>query len=206
MTMEVYQDNKKYQDLMATARLLLFKYGIKRVTIEEICEKANVSKVTFYKYFRNKDDLVMVILQDWVEEAVHEFIAIRDENIPFMDKILKLIRLKLSTAQKYSHEFIDEVTGGNENLRQFYKDATAKTMTLLTDFFKKAQKEGQFRNTVPPEFYVYLFEHISEMMNDDKLKMIIPDPHDRFQELMNLVFFGFHECDRTIEYGRTMED
>ena len=200
-----YQDNKKYQDLINTARSLLFKHGIKRVTIEEICEKANVSKVTFYKYFHNKDDLVMKIMEDWVEEGVREFIAIRDENIPFMDKMLKLIRLKLATAQEYSHEFIDEFMGTNENLKMFYQSVTMKTMELVTDFFKKAQKDGQFRKTVPPEFYVYLIEHISEMMNDDRLKNIISDPHDRFQELMNIIFFGFHECDKTIEYDTTME-
>jgi len=205
MAGESHNENKKYQGLLTTARSLLFKYGIKRVTVEEICEKANVSKVTFYKYFHNKDDLVMAILQNWLEEGVRVFTAIRDENIPFMDKMLKLIRLKLATAQEYSDEFIDELMGTNENLKQFYQSATMKTMELVTDFFKEAQREGQFRKTVPPEFYIYLIEHISEMMNDDKLKTIISDPHDRFQELMNIIFFGFNECDKTIEYDKLME-
>jgi AcrR family transcriptional regulator len=205
MTAESFHDNKKYQDLITTARSLLYKHGIKRITIEEICEKANVSKVTFYKYFHNKNDLVMKILEDWVEEGVREFLAIRDENIPFMDKMLKLIRLKLETAQEYSHEFIDDFIGTNGNLKKFYQGVTLKTMGLVTDFFKEAQKEGQFRKTVPPEFYIYLIEHIAEMMNDDRLKTIIPDPHDRFQELMNIMFFGFHECDKIIEYDTPME-
>lgn len=206
MTGESHHENKKYQGLLTTARSLLFKYGIKRVTVEEICEKAKVSKVTFYKYFQNKDDLVMTILQDWLEEGVRVFTAIRDENIPFMDKMLKLIRLKLATAQEYGDEFIEEILGTNENLRQFYKNATMKTMELVTDFFKEAQKEGQFRKGVPPEFYIYLIEHISEMMNDERLKKILPDPHDRYQEIMNIIFFGFNECDKTIEFDTLMED
>jgi AcrR family transcriptional regulator len=57
MGSELHQDNKKYQDLLNTARELFFKHGTKRVTIEEICEKADVSKMTFYKFFRNKEDL-----------------------------------------------------------------------------------------------------------------------------------------------------
>jgi AcrR family transcriptional regulator len=205
MASDQHRENKKYQDLINTARLLLFKYGIKRVTIEEICEKANVSKVTFYKYFHNKDDLVMKILEEWIESGVQEFLAIRDENIPFMDKMLKLIRLKLATAQEYSHEFIEDFMGSNETMKQFYHQATSKTMELITYFIEEAQKEGQFRKTVPPEFYIYLVEHIAEMMNDDKLKTIIPDPHDRFQELMNVFFLGFHECDKTIDYDTSRE-
>jgi AcrR family transcriptional regulator len=206
MDSEPQQENKKYRVLLDTARGLFFKHGIKRITVEEICEKANVSKVTFYKHFHNKDDLVMKILQNWVDEGVREFQTIRDENIPFMDKMLKLIRLKLATAQEYGHDFIDEVMGGtNENMKAFYRDITMKTMDFITDFFKGAQQEGQFRKTVPPEFYIYLIEHISEMMNDGRLKKILPDPHDRFQELMNILFFGFNECDKTIEYDKLTE-
>jgi AcrR family transcriptional regulator len=205
MDSEPQQENKKYRVLMDTARGLFFRHGIKRITVEEICERANVSKVTFYKYFHNKDDLVMSILQEWVDEGVREFSALRDENIPFMDKMLKLVRLKLTTAQEYGHDFIEEVMGSNENLREFYHGVTMKTMELVKEFFTQAQQDGQFRKTVPPEFYIYLIEHITEMMGDDRLKKILPDPHDRFQELMNIFFFGFHECDKTIEYDTLME-
>jgi AcrR family transcriptional regulator len=205
MTAESYQDNKKYQDLIKTGRELLFKHGAKRITVEEICEKSSVSKVTFYKYFHNKDDLVMKILEDWVDLGIQEFCAIRDENIPFIEKIAKLIRLKLETAQVYSHEFIDEVMGANENLKEFYQQVTQESMELVLEFFSKARNEGLFRKSVPPEFYVYLIEHFSDMMNDNRLKMIMPDPHDRFQELMNIFFLGFNECDKTIEYDKLME-
>ena len=205
MSSELPHENKKYQDLFKTGRELLFKHGARRITVEEICEKSNVSKVTFYKYFHNKDDLVMKILEEWVDLGIREFIAITNEDIPFMDKIAKLIRLKLETAQEYSHEFIDEVMGSNENLKQFFQGVTRKSMALVMEFLSEAQAEGLFRKSVPTEFYVYMMEHFSDMMNDEKLKAILPDPHDRFQELMNIFFFGLNECDKTFEYEKLME-
>ena len=51
--------NRKYDDIMSTGKDLFWKYGIRRVTVEEICEKSNVSKMTFYKYFPNKETLAL---------------------------------------------------------------------------------------------------------------------------------------------------
>ena len=49
--------NKKIQQLVTTAQELFMRHGIRRVTVEEICSEANISKMTFYKYFKNKIEL-----------------------------------------------------------------------------------------------------------------------------------------------------
>jgi AcrR family transcriptional regulator len=205
MDTETQQENKKFRLLMNTARILFFKHGIRRITVEEICETANVSKVTFYKFFRNKDDLVMKIMEEWFDAGIREFQIIRNESIPAMEKMIKLIRLKLASVEQYSQDFIDEVTGSTDTIKEFYQQVRAKTKELVMDLLKEAQDEGQFRKNVPPEFYLYVIEQIAEMLNDDRLKAIIPDPHDRFKELMNITFFGFNECDKTIEHEKLME-
>jgi AcrR family transcriptional regulator len=45
---------KKRIQITETAIRLFSQFGTKRVTIEEICRTAGVSKVTFYKHFKNK--------------------------------------------------------------------------------------------------------------------------------------------------------
>jgi AcrR family transcriptional regulator len=49
--------SKKYESILITGHDLFWKFGFKRVTIDEICKKAEVSKMTFYKYFTDKIDL-----------------------------------------------------------------------------------------------------------------------------------------------------
>ena len=51
-------NNTKYNDICREGRKIIWKHGIKRVSIEEICREAGVSKMTFYKYFPNKLELV----------------------------------------------------------------------------------------------------------------------------------------------------
>ena len=55
-------NSPKVSQIMLAAKDLFWKFGIRKVSIEEICSKANVSKVTFYKYFENKIDLAIFIL------------------------------------------------------------------------------------------------------------------------------------------------
>ncbi|NQV51449.1 MAG: helix-turn-helix transcriptional regulator, partial [Candidatus Marinimicrobia bacterium] len=43
----------KEGDILRTAEKLFMQFGYNRVTVEEICREAKVSKVTFYKYFSN---------------------------------------------------------------------------------------------------------------------------------------------------------
>ncbi|WP_372931944.1 TetR/AcrR family transcriptional regulator, partial [Mariniphaga sediminis] len=64
--MKENKKSKKYLEIMKTARELFWKHGFRRVTIQEICEKAGVSKMTFYKHFPNKIDLAKTVFTNEV--------------------------------------------------------------------------------------------------------------------------------------------
>ena len=49
-----------YQILFSTAKNLFFKFGLRRVSVEEICIKASVSKMTFYRNFNNKEHIAVI--------------------------------------------------------------------------------------------------------------------------------------------------
>ena len=64
------QVNPKQNQIISTAQSLFWKYGMRRVSIEEICRDARVSKMTFYKFFKNKVDLVKFILDKIMDESM----------------------------------------------------------------------------------------------------------------------------------------
>lgn len=193
-----FQENKKYRDLIGTARDLFFKHGTKRITIEEICEKADVSKVTFYKFFRNKEEILKSIMQLWVDQHRKETENIMNRDAPFIDKIELLIKLHMEKTQEYSDDFFEEIIGSDENIKNFLVQKNIEVHEQMLNFYRQGQEEGYLRKNLNPQFYIYLMEHFVEMMNDERLKAVLPDPHDRFEELMNFYFFGFNETDRKL--------
>ena len=50
------------EEIVEAGRQLFFRYGLKKVTVTEICTGAGVSKMTFYKYFPNKQALAKTIM------------------------------------------------------------------------------------------------------------------------------------------------
>lgn len=59
-------DQKKLE-LLERASAVFMKYGLKSVTMDDLCREIGVSKKTIYKYFEDKNDLVATIIQFKIE-------------------------------------------------------------------------------------------------------------------------------------------
>lgn len=53
--------NKKADKILNTTVRLFIRDGIKKITMDDIAENSNVSKVTIYKYFVDKDSLYLEV-------------------------------------------------------------------------------------------------------------------------------------------------
>ncbi|MBN1498171.1 MAG: TetR/AcrR family transcriptional regulator [Spirochaetes bacterium] len=190
MASESFQDNKKYQDLLATGKELFFKHGIKRITIEEICEKAGVSKMTFYKFFRNKEDLGIRILSQINDRILAEQDEIMTQNIPFIDKTRGIINHLIKTHEELADIFLDEMWGSNEDFLIFFNSLKKGSYQMVSNFIAQGQKEGVIRKSLKPEMILYLFDVFQGMLNSERMKEIAPDPHERLDSILNFIFYG----------------
>jgi AcrR family transcriptional regulator len=60
------------QRILETADRLFYQHGIRAVGIDRIIAEADVAKMSLYKHFPSKDDLILAVLEHR-EEAVREF-------------------------------------------------------------------------------------------------------------------------------------
>ena len=88
--MDVAEKSPKFYEITDTARKLFWKHGIRRVTVEEICEKAGVSKMTFYRMFDNKIELAKTVLDHIFEESFQKYRTIMDQEYRFPKRSDKL--------------------------------------------------------------------------------------------------------------------
>ena len=102
-------DNPKYHSILTTGKSLFWKHGIKRVTVEEICRDAEVSKMTFYKFFPNKYELARTIWKKVMEESLTKFRNVVDSDLDFREKIEEMLLIKQQAGKDISLEFINDV-------------------------------------------------------------------------------------------------
>jgi AcrR family transcriptional regulator len=66
----VKPESKKEVAILKAGREFFWKYGFRKVTVDEICKAAGVSKMTFYRYFKDKATLAKTIFDNEVEKAI----------------------------------------------------------------------------------------------------------------------------------------
>jgi AcrR family transcriptional regulator len=79
-------------DYFRAGRELLAHGGIKAVTIANLCERLQVTKGSFYYHFRNGEDFLDRLLDDWLAEHVARRTAVADAHTDPMERLQVLKR------------------------------------------------------------------------------------------------------------------
>ena len=187
--------SKKYKDIMSTGKDLFWKYGMKRVTVEEICKEANVSKMTFYKYFGNKYELALAIIKSMVDSALKEFIDLMESDVPFKKKVQGTVSIKMAQTGNISKEFLSDLYAGDyPELQAYIESKTKENLDLLMNYYRKAQERGELRKGVKIEFMMYMLNQMIAMASDEKLTSLYDTGGELVMELTNLFFYGVLPC------------
>ncbi|MCF7801829.1 MAG: TetR/AcrR family transcriptional regulator [Candidatus Marinimicrobia bacterium] len=184
------QPRSKHDQLLETARELVSRHGVRRVTVEEICRKASVSKVTFYKYYPNKQAIVWRILDDMVEYGIARFNEIIGMDISFEEKLRLIIQVKMEESAKYSEDFLEELIHADPDLMHHFWEKAIAAQSMTMDFFRQAQKDGELRTDMNPDFLQFMMDHVQDLIQDPRLQKILPSKLDLIRELINFWFYG----------------
>jgi len=183
--------NKKQEQIVQAARTLFWKYGMKRVSIEEICREAGVSKMTFYKHFPNKTTLALFILKKHYAESMMEYQRIMDSNLSYPEKIERAIELKLKNAQNLSQEFVNELyRNGDPDIMGFMQKMVKGSLDKFMTDFRTYQQKGEIRSDVKPEFMLYMLNKMTDMTTDDHFIRLFENPADMVRAISNFYFYG----------------
>ncbi len=186
--------NQKQHDIISTGKDLFWKHGFKRVTVEEICREAGISKMTFYKYYPNKQALVMAILDGVMTESIRKYREIMDSDLPFKEKVIEQIRLKKEQTETMSNEFFDDLyVHGDPEMREFMQKMTRKNLQMISDDYIRAQQQGYIRKDIKPEFILYFLNHMFVMVEDEQLTRHYKDTQELAMELVRFFFYGVLE-------------
>lgn len=184
------KQNKKFINIIETAILLFKKFGMKRVTVEEICNKSNVSKATFYKHFKNKNELIKYIFDKWFKEGYDEFDEIEKQEIPFPDKIKAILQIKRNFINNMSQEFIHEYINISDDLKLYFDDLREKSFNKFSTYLEKWQDQGHIRKNIKPEFIIHALGSLEYFTKLESLSNQYTEYIDFVEEIFNFFFYG----------------
>lgn len=167
------------------------RYGIKKVTVEEICTTAGVSKMTFYKHFKNKIEVALFILNQTFEEGVRRYKKIMNEDVPYAEKARQLIRLKLESTEDVSREMTKDILDSPiPEVAEMMRKISEENFNLFLNDMISAQKKGEIRGDINPYFIMSILGKLQEMALDEQFSSMYTSTQALSSEILNFFFYG----------------
>ena len=187
---EKNRQNKKYQDLLKTAHDLFWKYGFKRVTIEEICREARVSKMTYYRFFPNKIELAKKVYDSVVDAGMKIFKDVMaNEELSPEEKIKHFLLMKQEGTNNISQEFLqDFYDHSDSDLAKYVDEKVHKVWEEIKNDMRKAQEKGFFRKEVNMEFLIYFMNRID--YTDKEMLKFFNSPQEMVMQILTILMYG----------------
>ena len=183
--------NRKRSAILDKSKELFWKYGFRRVTIEEICREAKTSKMTFYRFFPNKLELARAVFDKVADEGLHDFRKIIKESTTPSEKIKKLLQVKLEGTNDISREFINDFYNNPElGLTSYIEERTRIMWTEIIKLFKEGQAEGWIRKNMNVEFLFIFLQKTNSILTDSDLLKLYKSPQDLIMEIANMFIYG----------------
>ena len=187
----------KKEKIEHTARELFWKHGFKKVSIDEICKKAHVSRKTYYTYYSNKNTLVLEILKSLSNSMFEKYeILMTDMDKHFSQKIKEMLDLKSETNEQFSMEFVTDLYGSDmPEIKAYFESMSAKSIQITRSFFEKAQQSGEMNPDLNINFVMWYMQKQSELFKSPELKSVFSDVKDMTIQFSELLIFGIMPID-----------
>ncbi|MDD2995852.1 MAG: TetR/AcrR family transcriptional regulator [Paludibacter sp.] len=182
----------KKEKTEATAKELFWKHGFKKVSVDEICKKAAVSRKTFYTYYPNKQALVLSILESLTNEMLDVFATlVADTEKSFSEKMNMLLSLKFEMNKEFSMEFINDfLHPDSAELLEYLNTVVGKSLMLTREFFTNAQKNGEMNPGLNIDFLLWNMQKQLEICSTPEALAMFPDSESMVRQISELMIYG----------------
>ncbi|MCI0531530.1 MAG: TetR/AcrR family transcriptional regulator [candidate division Zixibacteria bacterium] len=156
---------QRKEDILDAAEKVFFEKGLGLATMDEIAEKAELSKGTLYLYYKSKEDLYMAIICRGHEILLKMFEEAAATGEP-TTKLFQNIGEAYYTFYKRHHDYFrmfsfSENTQLHSQVSEEMRSACAESGQCIGDLvvgvIKKGQEDGTFRPEVNPREMAVIF-------------------------------------------------
>ena len=178
--------------IMNTSETLFLKHGFRRVSVEEICRSANVSRKTFYVYFANKEALIISVLDKMVAPYINEVVEIMNSDVAFSEKMMRMTELKLDFSKKLSMDFINDLMNSDE-VSPYYHKIMDENVAMARTFFANAQEKGEIRSGLDIDFTMLMLNYQIELCSKQEFLSLFKDVESMVRQMSEMFLFGIVE-------------
>ena len=182
MTSRDLKSESTKERIIETTRKLMRKYGYSNVSIQQICNEADVSVGTLYHFFSSKSQLQEIIYKDFTEEY-REFDLDFEKDSPYDLLDIYSAQSEAFTKRIGYDAMFSALFSNPQGNRTFY-DGDRANLKYLREALEKFQETGKIRKDISAEqmtldignisigliYYCYTMNSV-ERLNEDTRRL-----------------------------------
>lgn len=183
--------DKKKLDIIERSSLIFLKYGIKSVTMDDLANHLGVSKKTIYKYFEDKNDLIITIIKRTLEFEETMCCKIQQHSDNALESLIQISRLVIERLNNVNPAIFNDLQKHhNEAWQILEKHKWDFVLSAISKNIRRGIEEKYYRNDLNVEIISRLYiSTIDTIMNSE----IYSWPEFQFHELYKeIIRFQFH--------------
>jgi AcrR family transcriptional regulator len=181
----------KKEQIEITAKDLFWKHGFKKVSIDEICKKSNVSRKTFYTFYENKNALVLFIFHETIDSIKAINYQIFEADIPFTEKLEQLLIRKIKMSESLSLEFLADFYNPEAGeIYNFFQNFLDETIVSTREFLRKAQEKGEMNPNLNLDYVIWIFQKVIELCSSPELISMFPTAESMIRQISESMLYG----------------
>lgn len=159
-------------ELLHAAKELVLKTGYEGFTFGQLGKELDVSRAAIYKYYTNKDELLMDVMLDAMSistqmlQSIDNTVSFHDQLSSLLDKIMKMKDLHQTLSiMRFIPDTVDTIQQKKQQLNNMHHLLYAP----LNHVVEQGKREGIINNSIPNELILgFIFQTI-EIPNMNQL-------------------------------------
>jgi AcrR family transcriptional regulator len=183
------------RDNIRRAALELFQaYGFRKVSINDIAQKAGVSPVTIYNHFGSKDELVRDVIKNLFHIMVARYRDLIREEGSFPEKLQAIVFNKSELVGQFHGELAQTALSQDLGIRQFIESIwQGEINQLLIELFEDGRKQGYISPDLSQEAILTYYEIIRQgMYNSPHIQARMEQNPALVRELISVFTYGLN--------------
>jgi TetR/AcrR family fatty acid metabolism transcriptional regulator len=148
-----YKSDEKYQKIIAAAVKIFAQKGFFKAKVSEIAKEAGIADGTVYIYFKHKDDILISLFEEKMQEVLTNMKEQLDLEIDPLKKIEKfaLVHLNLIEDHKEIAEIIQvELRQSSQFMKNYHNTKFLEYLNLISKIIEEGKEKGVIREDVIP--------------------------------------------------------
>lgn len=167
MMLESRMERKKAktkETIFQTAVELFLQKGYDQTTVDEIAEKADVAKGTFFNYFPTKDAILyylseqrLTLLTNLLDEELKDVGTAKEKTFICLKTLAKATEDNKEITALIIKEIFKDIFSHSYFINEDERKRQNLFIIMLAEIFQEGQDRGEFRSEINPYYFANIF-------------------------------------------------